>query len=267
MQRDFTYVTQDIRNGYAVLKDALSNPQYKKIVFIIHSQGGIEGGLIIDWLCAEVSRELMEKLEVYTFGNAANHFNNPVSIMQSEAESNSASEEIAVVPSSSRTIKHIEHYANDGDFVSRWGVLHFASGGNMQGRNNRYSGRVFERHGKGHQFNQHYLDTMFPLDQSPNGHGVSKENPFMDSEVQIAESPKSQDLQLVAPENGGKDALAVTEKVANDDSEPKVKVRNLTFPPQRASFSLLSSTTRPSAQKVAYYSRLWQYRNGMSPPK
>jgi hypothetical protein len=35
-----------------------------KVVFILHSQGGIEGGMIIDWLLQEVPQDLLSKLEV-----------------------------------------------------------------------------------------------------------------------------------------------------------------------------------------------------------
>jgi hypothetical protein len=45
----------------------------KKIVFILHSQGGIEGGLILDWLFAECPRYQLRRMEIYTFGCAANH--------------------------------------------------------------------------------------------------------------------------------------------------------------------------------------------------
>ncbi|KAI0846464.1 hypothetical protein F5Y00DRAFT_271929 [Daldinia vernicosa] len=77
VQRCFGYATTDIRLAYKILKDKLYNPQYTTVVFILHSQGGIEGGLVIDWLLQEVPQDLLAKLEVYTFGNAANHFNNP----------------------------------------------------------------------------------------------------------------------------------------------------------------------------------------------
>lgn len=33
--------------------------------------------MILDWLLQETPQDLLSKLEVYTFGNAANHFNNP----------------------------------------------------------------------------------------------------------------------------------------------------------------------------------------------
>merc|ERR1711977_348905 len=77
IQRNFTYATQDVRDCYRIVKSTLYQPHLTKVIFILHSQGGIEGGLIIDWLLQEVPQDLLAKLEVYTFGNAANHFNNP----------------------------------------------------------------------------------------------------------------------------------------------------------------------------------------------
>lgn len=40
--------------------------------------------MIIDWLLQELPQNLLSKLEVYTFGNAANHFNNPHRNIQSQ---------------------------------------------------------------------------------------------------------------------------------------------------------------------------------------
>ncbi|PHH84228.1 hypothetical protein CDD83_2278 [Cordyceps sp. RAO-2017] len=77
VQRNFTYATADVRLCFKVLRDVLYDPAKSKVVFIVHSQGGIEGGLVIDWLLQEMPQDLLAKLEVYTFGNAANHFNNP----------------------------------------------------------------------------------------------------------------------------------------------------------------------------------------------
>jgi hypothetical protein len=77
IQRCFCYATMDIRNAYINVKAALENPQYNKVVFIVHSQGAIEGSMIVDWLLDEVPQDLLYQLEVYTFGNASNHMNNP----------------------------------------------------------------------------------------------------------------------------------------------------------------------------------------------
>lgn len=77
IQRNFCYATSDVRICYGILKEKLYNPKYSKVVFILHSQGGIEGGLVLDWLLQELPQNLLQKLEVYSFGSAANHFNNP----------------------------------------------------------------------------------------------------------------------------------------------------------------------------------------------
>ncbi|KAI1332507.1 hypothetical protein F5Y16DRAFT_179268 [Xylariaceae sp. FL0255] len=86
IQRNFSYATSDVRLAYKTLKETLYNPQYSKVVFILHSQGGIEGGLVLDWLLQELPQDLLAKLEVYTFGNAANHFNNPHRHVESQGK-------------------------------------------------------------------------------------------------------------------------------------------------------------------------------------
>jgi hypothetical protein len=72
-----SYATTDVRITYKVLKDVLYDPTKTKVILVLHSQGGIEGGMVLDWLLQEIPQDLLAKLEVYTFGNAANHFNNP----------------------------------------------------------------------------------------------------------------------------------------------------------------------------------------------
>ncbi|EGO55384.1 hypothetical protein NEUTE1DRAFT_85645 [Neurospora tetrasperma FGSC 2508] len=84
VQRNLGYATADVRICYRIIKEKLYNPQYSKVIFILHSQGAIEGSMIIDWLLQELPQNLLAKLEVYTFGNAANHFNNPHRNIQSQ---------------------------------------------------------------------------------------------------------------------------------------------------------------------------------------
>ncbi|KAI1435814.1 hypothetical protein GGR50DRAFT_275992 [Xylaria sp. CBS 124048] len=96
IQRNFSYATKDVRVAYKIIKEKLYNPQYSKVIFILHSQGGIEGGLVLDWLLQELAHDLLAKLEVYTFGNAANHFNNPHRHIDSQAEQKYLSAKIRV---------------------------------------------------------------------------------------------------------------------------------------------------------------------------
>ncbi|KAF4126081.1 hypothetical protein GMORB2_1327 [Geosmithia morbida] len=77
VQRNFGYATSDVRATYKVLKELLYNPEKTKVVLILHSQGAIVGGMCLDWLLQEIPQDMLSKIEVYTFGNAANHFNNP----------------------------------------------------------------------------------------------------------------------------------------------------------------------------------------------
>ncbi|OJJ62736.1 hypothetical protein ASPSYDRAFT_129541 [Aspergillus sydowii CBS 593.65] len=179
IQRDLSYATQDVRDAYVILRAALLNPKYTKVVLIGHSQGGIEAGLITDWLLDEIPQGHLRKLEIFTFGNAANHFNNPYRT-RVDAEKNmsrfTTPQDKQPNEKHDNTILHIEHYANSRDFVSLWGVLNFT---NIK---NRFMGQVFVRQGSGHMFNQHYLGTMFPLGPDRK---VLDSNPFMDTEIDI----------------------------------------------------------------------------------
>jgi hypothetical protein len=121
IQRDFAYATKDIRDAYVEIKAALIAPKHKKVVLIVHSQGGIIGSLIVDWLLDEVPQDLLHKLEVYTFASASNHFNNPYR-GQRGAQAAAGS---ALPEPHAKAIRYIEHYANSEDFVSKWGVLEY----------------------------------------------------------------------------------------------------------------------------------------------
>ncbi|KAL2268394.1 hypothetical protein VTJ83DRAFT_3240 [Remersonia thermophila] len=147
IQRNLGYATTDVRVCYQIIKQKLYNPQYSKIVLILHSQGGIQGSLILDWLLQETPQDLLSKLEIYTFGNAASHFNNPHRRVSTERQARKAAlaasndpAGLATPPQASdltrvtdpcdppiRAIRHIEHYAHARDFVALWGVSHFAA--------------------------------------------------------------------------------------------------------------------------------------------
>ncbi|KAK1463707.1 hypothetical protein CCUS01_08120 [Colletotrichum cuscutae] len=182
LERCFYFGTSDTRTCYALITAALDPAQKKdKTVLILHSQGGLEGSIILDWLLSNYRRETLHKLEIYTFGNAANHFNDPETSKHEYV------------------IGHIEHYGNTGDFVSQWGVIHFkslvAEQSNpqpMDGRHpilpivddilhldkrqNTFAGLLFENNVLGHLLNQHYLDRLFPLNETLTGVVESKES-------------------------------------------------------------------------------------------
>ncbi|KAF4216160.1 hypothetical protein CNMCM8980_007468 [Aspergillus fumigatiaffinis] len=243
IQRNFSYATSDVRDAYAIIKEDLLNPKYKKVILILHSQGGIEGGLVIDWLLDEMPRELLQDLEVYTFGNAANHFNNPFKSLSQAHRNEAEGETPQVSPAAigTKTIRRIEHYANSKDFVSVWGILNFA---NIP---NRYMGRVFVRPGSGHQFIQHHLDTMFTLGKDMK---TLDTNDFMEMEVKV----QPDELNRL--------------KADGRDTGDRVGHHDIDFPcdEMNANVSLLQSDgSFRRKMKVKELSRLWLYRNGASP--
>ncbi|KAI2634442.1 hypothetical protein GGS21DRAFT_543544 [Xylaria nigripes] len=332
IQRNFSYATGDVRLAYKILKEKLYNPHYTRVIFILHSQGGIEGGLVLDWLLQELSHDLLAKLEVYTFGNAANHFNNPhrhtelaeeerhhntmalgseamVSstltdspveikvpppVRQLSRASKSSVQSIdrlplstsangmstpspptplraSTLPESQRAIGHIEHYAHTTDFVALWGVLHFVTNQRASTSMPRFLGRVFKRVSTsgGHQFNQHYLNGMFPLRKNDQGEftGCAEENDFMDSIVEVAkEGTELRDLRegieksWAMIEHGGRPDASIPLEVAVHGSDTWSLHGSL-----RGRFRGDEPGLFDGRVKVRHLSRLWQYRNGKSP--
>ncbi|KAF2013267.1 hypothetical protein BU24DRAFT_233624 [Aaosphaeria arxii CBS 175.79] len=238
IERNFCYSTFDVRHSYALIKQSILDEKYDKVIVIFHSQGGIQGSLMMDWLYAELAHDMLQKLEIYTFASAANHFNNP---RRSSVEENGFSNSTP-----RNAVRHIEHYAHDGDFVSRWGVLNFSQ------IRNRYEGRVFIRSGMGHLLNQHYLNVLFVLDENKR---VLDQNDFMDSEITVTSEgaeDKAKDGLMDSILNGGKGGIGAIVEDPNALSQ-KVTSRHG------------DAETFQKKLKVKDYSRLWKYRNGGSP--
>ncbi|RUP44114.1 hypothetical protein BC936DRAFT_149919 [Jimgerdemannia flammicorona] len=144
LQRDFGYVTDDARQVYANVKNELLKKDVNKVVFIAHSQGGIIASMVVDRLLATLPEDAVRKLEVYTFGNAANHMHD-----------------------GNRLIRHIEHFANGGDFVAQTGVLAYTP---LKQPGNEYRGDVYVDAGaKGHLLNMHYLGSTFRAGKKATG--------------------------------------------------------------------------------------------------
>ncbi|KAL1635581.1 hypothetical protein SLS56_001633 [Neofusicoccum ribis] len=244
IERNFNYSTQDIRDAYKLVKEALMDDKRKKVVLILHSQGGIQGSLMIDWLLAELPDDILRKLEVYTFGNAANHFNNPHKTTSDLKESQSSGSSRR----SKKAIRYIEHYANDEDMVARWGVLHFTH------IPNRFMGRLFQRKGSGHLLNQHYLNYMFPL--GPDNRALDK-NDFMETEIDLDHDELDDDREGL--EDSLCDLLSGSESDSSGDERAIVDDVNSPVVP------VVPNRHMPKHPKVKDFSRLWQYRNGREP--
>ena len=283
--------------------------------------------MILDWLLQEVPQDLLAKLEIYTFGNAANHFNNPHLHYLSQAAATDypnkpvTTKTITQVhyhepvtqdstthrprsnrqeSSSGKTLRHIEHYAHTKDFVAQWGVLHFvpssASSETIASPTTpRYMGRVFERQGKGHQMNMHYLDNMFPLKPSADPHGgiggsgfdgVDEEGEFMNSILDLTPgSPASpfskfEDEQREGAEisyhsiHGESPDVQESPDVSLRDFSPSSTFQTLKDHMQNGDLQVGEKELQKRFEKVVDgmqfrvkdMSRLWLYVNGKSPP-
>lgn len=286
--------------------------------------------MILDWLLQEVPQDLLAKLEVYTFGNAANHFNNPhLHYLSQAAATNNPDKPVTTKTitqvhyhepvtedavthhsrskkqesTSGKTLRHIEHYAHTKDFVAQWGVLHFVPSSTSSATiarpgTPRFMGRVFERQGKGHQMNMHYLDSMFPLKASkdPNGgiggsgfDGVDEDGEFMSSILDL--TPGSPSSPLSKFEDEKREGVEISYQSVHgespdtkDDSAPDVILRD--FSPSSTFHALKDHMESGDLQigdkelekkfekvvdgmkfRVKDMSRLWLYINGRSPPK
>ncbi|KAI6856138.1 hypothetical protein KC343_g12305 [Hortaea werneckii] len=250
LERNFSYSTDDVRVAYKQIKDALVDSNYDKIV----------------------PQTLLSQLEIYTFGNAANHFNNPHWDLRTYLSNiNAETQRDHTI----KSIGHIEHYAHSGDFVAQWGILNFTKVAN------RFMGRVFERPGDGHLLNQHYLNAMFPLGDDGT---VREKNEFMETAVQMAE-PKDCDSEAASHETApalpvGSGVVRATNGINSSPHRNRREgmleslITHMT-PNVGAGSSLVQDVNSPvhkivnrqsSTLRVKDFSRLWQYRNGKSPP-
>ncbi|KAL3426454.1 hypothetical protein PVAG01_03245 [Phlyctema vagabunda] len=308
IQRNFNYATQDVRDCYSTVKELLYEEHLTKVVFILHSQGGIEGGMIIDWLLQEVPQDLLAKLEVYTFGNAANHFNNPHSHLISQNASflnpnlSSITQTRTQVhyhaplangqnpdqhsrshksKSAGKAIRYIEHYAQTDDFVAKWGVLHFTSDLHLTDMGSRFMGRVFERQGKGHQLNQHYLDNMFPLKKTEDGKGgiggtgflgaEEENNEFMNSSMELAiggdKGDEREGMEMSYSGTHGEPLNRGEVDVLLRDMSPVSPASTRAAMKEFVNGKGLTNGTvgEKNDFRVKDLSRLWLYRNGQRP--
>lgn len=190
--------------AYDYVKETLVGSAVQKVVLIGHSQGGIIISMVLDMLYADLSSHDVEKLEIYTFGSAASHFNNPLS------------HTLPLAPCTG-VIKHIEHYVNEEDLVPRWGVLRGAE----TSPRNRYAGNVFVRMGAtGHLLNQHYLSHIFPLPDDLHG----EEPCFLDQPVNADKDPGDARARLVQP---GFSSSSARDRPPQRLENPKITVREV----------------------------------------
>jgi len=187
-----------------------------------------------------------QAIKTNTFFSAANHFNNPVRSRGTPDQPgfNHRHHKMA--------IRHIEHYANAGDFVSQYGVI------NYTGVQNRFMGRLFMSSKTGHLLNQHYLQQMFPLGKDKR---CLDKNDFMEMEVDVNLenlSVEGREELMTSLANGASANIQSHIAYVGDVNSP--------ISPVSRTLSLLGDDDHPPRPlKVKDFSRLWQYRNGGSP--
>jgi len=125
--RTFSFQTPVSRRLAKSLTRYLLNDHYERVVLVCHSQGGIIASSTIALL---LKRKVvgLNKLEVYTFGSAADEFAQVYD------------------PETGQKYPFYEHYANEGDYISKIGTLHWDLPGN-----------VFALNRTGHFLGDHYL--------------------------------------------------------------------------------------------------------------
>lgn len=238
IQRCFCYTTEDTRIVYQYLKEQLMDDTIKKCVVIAHSQGGIILSNALDLIYADLPQHNISKLEIYTFGNAANHFNNPMLAPNDQSAPTNESD-------GTRLIKHIEHYCNEWDFVARFGSMRFCK----NPPDNRFVGRMFVRKGHGgHLMNMHYLDKMFPVDDK------HEDAEFLDAVVLVDEDAAT-----------GRETAAVEQGYLGEQhANPREQITDeqMTMLKRAQSDIASKSAKKQKGKTVRDLSRLWRYRSG-----
>ncbi|PQE06648.1 alpha beta-Hydrolase protein [Rutstroemia sp. NJR-2017a BVV2] len=285
IQRSLNYASTDIRTAYRTLKSTLYDSNISRVILILHSQGAIEGSMIVDWLLAEIPQDLLQKLEIYTFGNAANHFNNPhlhllsqkSALTHPDLQTTATTTTVTTLNDTStnpeklhmhksgngKTIPHIEHYAHTYDFVSRWGVLYCTRNPPTEASAPRFMGRVFEEKVAGHMFVQHYLDEMFPLSKSLRkrlrGTEVVGDGKGLGNGWDWESVDEEGGFMGAVVENGMKMEVRPGDKLGREGWEVSYCGEHGEEETAR------TRDIRGSGYKVRELSRLWLYRNGRSP--
>ncbi|PQE28059.1 alpha beta-Hydrolase protein [Rutstroemia sp. NJR-2017a WRK4] len=287
IQRSLNYASTDIRTAYRTLKSTLYDENITRVILILHSQGAIEGSMIVDWLLAEIPQDLLQKLEIYTFGNAANHFNNPhlhllsqkSALTHPNLQTTATTTTVTTLndkgpdakklhmhkSGNGKTIPHIEHYAHTYDFVSRWGVLYYTRNPPTEASAPRFMGRVFEKEVSGHMFVQHYLDGMFPLSKSVRkrlrGSGVTGNGEGLGNGWDWDSVDEGSQFMGAVVENGTKMGVRPGDKLGREGWNVSYCGGH-----GQEEEGTVGRRDKPGTDyMVGELSRLWLYRNGRSP--
>jgi hypothetical protein len=206
---------------------------------------------------ALVPQDHLRQLEVYSFGNAANHFNNPGRLDKGTV----THESIAA-----RSAPTYASMANIGDYVAQIGVLHFALNPRIS---NRFMGRVFTSPYSGHLLNEHYLHEMFPLGEDGK---CLESNPFMDLSIDLIDASDLENREDMthSVQDGSKAKPGLSPGHPNAGAgqafESAAAAKPVTEVSVIGDLDLKDGDPQEKTWKVKNLSRLWLYRNGSVPP-
>ena len=66
---------------HAEMRDAMMSPNCNKVVILAHGTGAAILSHVLDRMHCDMPVDLMNKLEIYTFGSSARHLSNPCMMM------------------------------------------------------------------------------------------------------------------------------------------------------------------------------------------
>jgi hypothetical protein len=122
------------RPAFEVIKKALL--EHERVVLIGHSQGTIINSYIVRKLLKDpMLRKHAHKLEVFCLAGVADSFITDPDLSREAG----------------RPVPYVEHFANEGDFFARIGIL---------AHRDRTEGPLFRLNRKGHLLNEHYLSSL-----------------------------------------------------------------------------------------------------------
>ncbi|KAL1843120.1 hypothetical protein VTJ49DRAFT_3067 [Mycothermus thermophilus] len=127
------------RNLYLQMRCALLDDSVRRCVVLCHNNGAVAAAQAVAQLCADLPRDKLSKLEVYTFGAAASEF--VVPLLDTE---DMMREDMDRHPDEGREDcdprdVHVEHFAMTNDPFAQIGVLHSV----RQDMEGRFCGSVF----------------------------------------------------------------------------------------------------------------------------
>jgi len=146
MGRTFNGLTLVAKKLGMILEEELKRNDIEKVVLIAHSQGAIIASNAIAKLIHHKVKEI-DKLEVYTFGSAADSFSETCE--------------------HGKKAPYYEHFANTGDLVAKIGVLHWMFTNYKHRNRYRYPGRLYVAKRRGHLLSEHYLNPLMRRAYTP----------------------------------------------------------------------------------------------------